>query len=132
MLGAVVFTGMIFTTLNSHAQSPSINLKDVSTEQDTSIVIKKGTQPIAEPEYEIVSGGDDVAGDPEAGAKESYANWKVACENWKKEIKELNRDNQILFLSCGLPKPLNQKNGTQINVSEGKFKIKTRVRRAKE
>jgi hypothetical protein len=107
-------------------ENASIKIKDVSTSEDTSVIIKKGALPLPSdtPVFEIVSGTDEVSGDLEAGVKESWASWKTACENWKKEFKENNKENQIITLNCNSPSSQPQKNGMQVHVSTATYKIK--------
>ncbi len=113
----------------AHAESASIKINDVSTQEDTSVVIKKG--PISsstQPEYEIVSGTEEIVGDPEAGTKEGYTSWKLACENWKKELKELNKENQVLTLNCNKPTFTRDQNHLLMYQSVATYKLKVRIR----
>lgn len=84
------------------AQNVGVRVDDAAAgEQDTTITIKKGATAPGEVKYEITEGTDDLSGDPAPLQKEARANWKKACDEWKKELKELNRDNQILSMNCG-------------------------------
>ena len=80
------------------------------------------------PEFEFVSDTAEIAGDPHPGLKESYASWKEACENWKKEMKEMNKQNEILSLNCNAPSSSRQHDGLQIYRSNGSYKLKVRVK----
>ena len=51
--------------------------------------------------YVISEGTDDITGDKDVLKKSAEKNWKQACDDWKKEIKELNKDNKIISVSCG-------------------------------
>ncbi|KHD88100.1 MAG: hypothetical protein OM95_11345 [Bdellovibrio sp. ArHS] len=81
------------------AFAQSVGVKDIPADGDTTIEIKKGKK--TDNEFEIVNGEDEIEGDAAPLLKEARANWKVACADWKKEIKELNKDNQVLSLNCG-------------------------------
>lgn len=57
----------------------------------------------ASKQYQIVDGEAEITGEPdrlEAGAR---TKWTTACNDWKKELKELN-GNQLMALSCNSPK----------------------------
>lgn len=110
------------------AESASVKVSDVPTDGDTSVFIKKGGQGHLLPDYEIVSGTRDVMGDPDSGLKESLANWKTACGEWKKEMKELNPDNQILVLDCGKPSSHKDESGMRTYSSSGSYRMKVRIR----
>ncbi len=116
----------------AHADKAKVKVSDIDTDQDTSIVIKKG--PIANiselPEFEVVSGEQDIDGDPAANSGEARSSWKTACADWKKEIKELNKDNQVLTLSCNSPSSTLLDNGQRQMRSTGAYKLKVRIRSA--
>jgi invasion protein IalB len=123
---SLVATLLFFSTLLS-ADEKGLKISDIPAQEGTSVVIKKG-EGICGPDYEVISGSDEVVGDPSSGEKESYASWKVACEAWKKEVKEVNRDNQLLSLNCAMPVAVRLNNGTTIYHSSATFKVKTKIR----
>lgn len=95
------------------------------------ILIQKNPSLIQPNDFEIVSGSDEIMGDPSAGTKDALASWKTACADWKKDLKETNKDNSIVAVSCGSPKQEAQKDiavGTYVYKSTGTYKIKVRVR----
>jgi glycosyltransferase involved in cell wall biosynthesis len=53
---------------------------------------------------------------------------KISFDDWKKEIRELNKENQVLALTCNKPNCI--KNGTVETVceSKGTYKLKTKIR----
>ncbi len=114
-------------SVSSYAQDKTLKISDIPTHEDTSVIIKKGVASFG-PDFEIVSGVDEVAGDPLAGSKESHASWKVACENWKKETRELNKTNQVLSLNCNLPMPTRIEGGLNIYHSSASYKLRVRIR----
>ena len=90
---------LVFLTAGvAFAERANIKVSDVNTDEDTSIVIKKGPRStISElPEFEVVSGEQDIDGDPAANSVDARASWKTVCADWKKEVKELNKDNVVL------------------------------------
>ena len=111
----------------SWAQTTAIT--DIPTTQNTTISIKKGDSgSVLEKTYEIVEGTAQIEGDPSVLAKEARANWKKACGEWKKEIKELNQDNKVMAMDCGKVLCTNQGSEGQACSSEGRYKIKTKIK----
>ncbi len=115
----------------SYAEKAQVKVDDVSTDQETSITIKKGAQAAKEcVEYHITEGKDEINGAPDFDRKKAYADWKVECDKWKANMKEMNKDNQILQLSCN--KARAGKDGEmQMYSSEGSYKIKVKIRENK-
>jgi hypothetical protein len=95
----IVFILFSFLAFNAFAEN--IDIKDVKTDQDTTIQIKKGSGQDLTNQYEIVSGQEEISGDPAPLLQTARENWKKACADWKKETKELNKDNSIISLNCG-------------------------------
>ena len=113
------------------AQKADVRLSDISTTEDSSIVIRKGRDSgVGGPDYEIVAGTDDISGDPENERKAAYANWKRACTEWRASMKELNRENQILTLNCNQPK-MKKEDYFITYQSLGSYKLRVRVREHK-
>ena len=109
------------------AEKAGLKVSNIDAAHDTTITVKKGvtkTQCLA---FEIVSGSDDVSGDPEFDRAKAHASWKSACDAWKQSMREMNKDNQILTLNCNRPK-LNKEADRHTYVSTGSYKIKVRVR----
>jgi hypothetical protein len=117
---------------NALAERAKVQVSDMNTDQDTTITVKKGPiRPVEElPEFEIVSGEQDIEGDPAANTGEARTAWKGACAEWKKEVKELNKDNQILAYSCNSPTATLLDNGQRQMRSTGHYKLKVRIRSA--
>jgi len=85
-----------------------------------------------EKDFEIVEDTDEVSGDPVGGTKESYASWKEACKEWKKEIKEAN-PGQVVTINCGSAKMEKDDTsgkgaGIYVYKSTGKYRLKVRIR----
>lgn len=95
------------------------------------ILIQKNPGLIQPNDFEIVSGTDEITGDPSAGHKDAYASWKTACAEWKKDLRETNKENSIVAMNCGSPKQEAQKDvaiGTYVYKSMATYKIKVRIR----
>src|SRR4051812_20499187 len=91
----------------ARAQSVNVNADtNASDAEETTIHIKKGKSaqtlaPETKPQYEITEGQDDVVGDGAILSKEAKNKWKEACVDWKRELKENNKGNQVLVSNCG-------------------------------
>lgn len=88
---------LIFLPFVSFAQS--VGIKDIPVQEGTTIEIKKGN--VTNKEFEIVSSQDDIEGDPAPLLKEARNNWKKSCADWKQELKDLNKENHVISVSCG-------------------------------
>lgn len=122
MLNAIATVFWVF----AHAQSPTVNVKDVPASEETTISIQRGRPAGDKPRFEITEGTDDLAGDPAALLKQARLNWKKACDDWKVELKDLNRENQILTMSCGTPECQTAAMETTCR-SKTRHKLKVRV-----
>lgn len=124
-------------SLPALAQSgkPGLTLSDVPTNQDTSILIKKGPieqgNLLAPPDFEVVEGKDEVSGEPTNDRKSAYASWKEQCNEWRKSMREMNKDNQLITLNCGTPTLKKEEYILTFN-SMGTYKMRVRIRDAKK
>ncbi|MEO7165250.1 MAG: hypothetical protein ABI041_20190 [Bdellovibrionia bacterium] len=116
-------------SMSAIAQESSVRISDIPTQEDTSVIIKKGASSCG-PDFEVVSGLDEVAGDPSSGSKESYGSWKSACEAWKKDTRQMNKENQVLSLNCNFPTLIRLNSGLNIYHSSASYKLKIRIRNA--
>ncbi len=99
-LAALVFTLALSTA--AWAQEIGVKVDADQSADDTTISIKKGSSSTANKKKYIISdGSEDIAGDKDVLKKNAEKNWKAACDEWKKELKELNKDSKIISLSCG-------------------------------
>lgn len=89
---------VLISLVSLSAMAERVDVKGVEGDHDTTIRIQKGA---ADNQYEIVSGEDEVAGDAAPLLKEARLNWKKACDEWKKETKDLNKENMVVSLTCG-------------------------------
>lgn len=114
-----------FMALTANAQTTSIN--NIDSAQDTTISIKKGDSLGAiHRAYELVEGTGDIEGEPNVLQKTARDNWKKACEDWKREIKELNKDNQVLVHNCNSPTCKSETSGT-VCKSTGSYKLRVQI-----
>ncbi len=83
------------------AQKLGVQVDGVNANENTTIEIKKNDRSKNEKSFEITEGADEITGEFSTLLQEARKNWKTACEDWKKELKDLNKENQVLFISCG-------------------------------
>ena len=76
-------------------------------------------------QFEVVSLSGSIYGDPQLSTDAARASWSTACNAWKKETKELNKDNQMLSINCETPSCSYQDAGRTICSSIGSYQIKT-------
>ncbi len=110
----------------STALAQTAGIKDIPAEGDTTISITKGKS--AGHDYAIAEGTAEITGDPEVLGKEARASWRKACNEWKQELRDLNKDNHLLALSCNSPKCTKNSITETVCESSGSYKIKTRVK----
>lgn len=114
------------------AQSQKANVTEIPVDgnaQTTTIQIKKGDAVDAGREtHEILDGHSEVSGDPNPMSKGARESWKKACDDWKKEVKELNKENQVLILNCNSPKCAPE-GGSTICKSEASYKVKVKLKK---
>ena len=109
------------------ADGPRAILDTGSGAGDTSVVVQKGPPGSSLRDFEIIEGSGEVFGDPSLGAPGGYSSWKEACKNWKTELKELNKDSQILSVNCN--SPVSSRDGGQYTYkSMGSYKMRVRIR----
>ncbi len=109
------------------AEGSKIRVSDVPTDQDTSIVIRKGAEGDLR-DFEVVSGTEDVTGEPTPTHRESYASWKQACDAWKKEMREMNKENSLIALNCNVALASKDPAGLSTHHSTGSYKLRVRIR----
>ena len=105
------------------AAAPSFAAQD-----NTTVTIKKGDDP----DFTIVTDTAEIAGDPVVGDKEARDSWKSDCTAWKAELKELNKESQIISMNCGVPKASAAHNAATIYMSTGIYKVRVRIRNDKK
>jgi hypothetical protein len=110
-----------------YAQQPT--LSGIPTDQETTISIKKGAQAASKTcsRFEIIKGDAEIAGEAELLSKPARGAWKKACDEWKKETKELNAENRLISLNCGVPECGKMPTGESQCSSKGTYQVRVRV-----
>jgi len=132
-LSLIAFFSVV--SLSVFAEDTTKITQKISNEdgKDSSVLIQTTKGAKVSPDYEITSGEEDLAGDPTAGRAEAYKAWKETCAEWKKELKENNKDGQVLLSSCGTPKFTKDDSagvgsGLYVYRSQGKYKLRVRIK----
>jgi hypothetical protein len=118
------------------AQNVGLKVDDISVEEGTTIEIKKGVRPAQNgnvvvtppnaPLFEITEGEESIDGDGAPLLKEARNNHKKACAEWKKEFKEMNKENKIITMNCGKPACATEAMET-VCTSKATYKMKVRL-----
>ena len=114
------------------AEKTAVKIDEISTDKDTSIVIKKGSPPAAClcTKYQLVESAEDISGDSEFDGGKAKASWKAACQEWKTSVKALNKENHLISLSCG--QPTESKDSAKISYqSKGTYKTRVKMEEKK-
>ncbi len=119
---------MAFASISTSAWAQTASIKDIPADgaSDTTISISKGKN--AQKEYEITEGSADIAGEPEILEKEARSSWKAQCADWKKEFREMNKDNTVVSMTCNQPACSKNSNSQSVCTSTATYKVKTKVR----
>ena len=89
-------------SFTAYSQEVGVKVDANNTSEDTTISIKKGSNQLTnKKKYVISEGGEEITGDKDVLKKNAEKNWKLSCDEWKKEIKEMNKESKIISLSCG-------------------------------
>ena len=83
------------------AEEVGLKVDKINAQEDTTISISKGNKKTDRKKYTISEGEDQITSDKEVVKKEAQKSWKMACSDWKKEFRDLNKDNKIISMSCG-------------------------------
>ncbi len=112
----------------SAAEQPKVGVKDIPADSDTSVIVQKGKNA-GFPNYEVVNGSEEIAGDPNFHEREAYTSWKTACDDFKKELKEMNKE-RLMSVSCGRAKLIRgaESNTSYSYVSSATYKLLVRIR----
>lgn len=109
------------------AQKVDVKDLDSSDSENTTIEISKGKKKSsAEALWEVADGSSDITGEPSLMAKEANQSWKKACDDWKKEFRNDNKENKIINMSCGKPDCTSDAAG-KVCSSKATYKIKTKL-----
>lgn len=116
---------LTISLMGSLALAQSVGVKDIPADGETTIEITKGTK--SQNEYTIIQSEDEIEGDAAPLLKEARVHWKKACAEWKAETKDLNKENQVLTLTCGKMECSTVAMESTCR-SKGNVKIKTRIK----
>lgn len=123
-------TVLAILMMTAFAQAQTASVKDIPADQDseTTISVSKGSK--AQAQYEVSSGTAEIEGDPEILTNAARTSWKKACDDWKKETKELNKESQsqLLAISCNASTCGKNEGSATVCKSVGTYKIKTRIK----
>jgi hypothetical protein len=76
-------------------------------------------------QFEVIDVSGQVVGEPELSVEAARSSWNKACQDWKVETKDLNKNNEVLGISC------NSSSCTTVDIvknqctSTGTYKVKT-------
>lgn len=129
---AMISTFIFLFSITGLAQTATI--KDIpvhdsgsdDTQKETLISISKGSK-ISGKKFEVVEGHDEIEGEPQILKTEARKSWQTACSDWKKETKELNKENQILALSCNSVACVGAESNMTVCKSKGTYKLKVKM-----
>lgn len=75
-----------------------------SSNQDRTIVIQESHGNKSEtPQVFVEAGSQVISGAPRSNPKVAYRSWEEACRDWKRDLKQLNGKNLMVY-DCGAPK----------------------------
>lgn len=111
------------------AEKAGVKVDGIDSQKDTTITIKKGVKADLQcVEYEILEGSEDITGSSEFDRTKARADWKVVCKEWRDNLKELNKANSLINLSCGAPFLVKEEENKYAYKSKGIYKVKVRIR----
>lgn len=126
-----IFVLALFVPFFALAQHVDVKNVDASGDADstTTIEIRKGKaaqEAAKDAKWEVTRGDADISGETAPINREAKANWKKACDEWKKEFRADNKDNKILSMSCGTP-DCSGDAGNKVCNSKAAYILKTRI-----
>ncbi|MGZ3726354.1 MAG: YXWGXW repeat-containing protein [Pseudobdellovibrio sp.] len=54
-------------------------------------------------QFEVIDISGQISGELLLGADKARKSWTTACADWKKETKDLNKNNEVLGINCNSP-----------------------------
>lgn len=135
-LGLSSFLALSLLGNASFAQNVDVNDIDASDEGTTTIEIKKTKKLMKEPvaeatpgkssDWEVQEGDAEVEGEMASLEFEARKEWKKACDSWKKEFREDNKENKIISMNCGKA-TCDGDVGKKTCTSKATYKIKSKL-----
>jgi hypothetical protein len=83
------------------------------------------SEEVQKSKWEVQDGQADIEGESSATAGDAKKAWQKACADWKKEMKEDNKENKIINLNCGTA-ACSGEVGSKVCTSKGTYKLKTK------
>ena len=125
MFKKLIFLASLMASAAAFAQKTAVT--DIpSSEAGTTISVQKGITE--QRDYDILSGTGEIAGDSNVLLKGARDSWKTACADWKKEIKDLNKENLLIAINCNSPKCATETNGT-VCTSTGSYQVRVKIKK---
>jgi WXXGXW repeat (2 copies) len=130
-----VFSFLLIT--NARAQSVTADPNSgegVATTRPTAPAIDApaATAPNGPQHFEIIDGSSQITGDSDPLKDGANKKWKTACDDWKKETKDLNKGNQVIAISCGSSACATGDSSAFTCSSMGSYKVKVAGTRVPE
>lgn len=119
---------------SSFADETEVKIKSKISNSDDNQAIVISKQKIKDSnedltkKFEIVKETAEIEGDDAITDSIALANWKQACNEWKKEIRELNKQNSLIQINCGKREKRSTDMGKKQYVSQANFTAKVQVR----
>lgn len=126
------FSFLLITLLPIIVFAQKIDLKDVdANSESTTIEISKGKkkqndEDKCKPNWEIAEGTADIVGDGGNMMADAKKNHRKACEDWKKEFRQDNKENKVISINCGTPS-CSAEAMEKVCTSKATYKTKTRL-----
>ena len=76
-------------------------------------------------QFEILDISGQIVGEPDLSSDNARNSWNKACQEWKTETKNLNKNNEVLAINCNAAVCSNLDGGTKQCSSTGTYKVKT-------
>jgi hypothetical protein len=93
------------------AQTASIKDIPADQESETTISISKNSNK-SDRTFEVIAIKGDLEGEPHPMRSKAKESWQKACDVWKAEVKDLNKENRIVSLNCGAAQCVGEGNNT--------------------
>ena len=75
--------------------------------------------------FEIVDLSGQIVGELSTSSDQARSSWSQACNEWKSETKDLNKNNEVLGINCNSASCAFAEAGKWQCVSTGTYKVKT-------
>jgi hypothetical protein len=111
----------------SFAQKAAVT--EIPLEGSTTITVQKGAANSGSTEMsQILDGNAEISGEPNVLSRGARDSWKKSCDDWKDEVKALNKENQLIAINCNSPS-CNAMNGSTTCKSIATYKVKVNLKK---